>query len=618
MAWEKGLQKTVRVEDSLSIAKMLEGNVTDDVARDMLFRLFRDNLGFAWAFFSRQKLFEFQEIIMNGWFRKDYSIFVAGRGVGKSYLLAVFCLMYCIFYPGCKIVLVANNFRRVKDIFSQMEKFLKSRPAVFLRQCFFENMGKQNDQYILKCRNGSQIKGLPLGVGENLRGERANVLIIDEGLLISEHIQETILRPFLTAKLDVKEQDEIKAREDYLISVGKMKEEDRWVFPNNKLIITSSASYQFEYLYEGIYKPYIKNISDDSKDRTPIDPSYFAARMSYEALPPNSIMDESVIAAASDGKKEDPTFQREYCARFVDASDSYFNIRKLHECTVKDGQLPTVQVRGLKDAEYILAIDPAYGNSRANDFFAMGVYQLDPETRRIIQVHSYGKAGEDVKHHFQYLIYLLNSFNIVYLVIDASGTEFIDAFNNSELARIHGKSLGYITADFEDENYPHQISIAKREHNRERGTIVYPQKFSGPNNRRMNEYLQGGISAEKVWFGSRICQNKNAFNAAVDFQMPFPFMTEENQPYTIGEFLRDQDDWVKATKAQLALIQVGSTGMGTLQYDIPTHLKKSKSATRARRDNYTCLLMAYYASKHYFDMLYTPDEAQSTFVPMLF
>ena len=35
-----------------------------------------------------------------------------------------------------------------------------------------------------------------------------------------------------------------------LIKQGKMTEEERYVWPNNKLIALSSASYKFEYMYK--------------------------------------------------------------------------------------------------------------------------------------------------------------------------------------------------------------------------------------------------------------------------------------------------------------------------------------------------------------------------------
>ena len=137
--------------------------------------------------------------------------------------------------------------------------------------------------------------------------------------------------------------------------------------------------------------------------------------------------------------------------------------------------------------------------------------------------------------------------------------------------------------------------------------------------RIINEYLQGGISAGKVWFGSPIAMHEAIFNNTVtSFELPFLFKDHDGEVYSLDQFIQDQDDWIAQTKRQLALIEVKPTGLGTLQYDIPSHLKKSKNEKRARRDNYTCLLMGYYASKHYFDMLFTEDDVAPTSFPIMF
>ncbi len=629
MSWEVGFQPRRPKRNLLAEIEAEKGILSDERARVLLGGFFRQNLGITWQLLSKQKLLlPIQELILNAWFEKDYSLVVAGRGVGKSYMIAVFVCLYCLFNENARIVLVANNFRRVKDIFGQVERFLNEKGAHLLRENFelksisTVKMGKQNDQYLLNCRNGSYVKGLPLGVGENLRGERANVLIIDEGLLISEHVQTTILEPFLTARSDAGLRMEVVQKENELIEAGLLLPSERLVFPNNKLIITSSASYQFEYLYEGLFNPYIKKIMKENQDTSIKDPSYFVSRISYEAIPPDTILDESVFKAAKERGADNPNFRREYCAHFVDSSDGYFNVKRLHECTVPDGEQPTVQVMGNKRAEYILAIDPAYGESKSNDFFAMGVYMIQPETRQIIQVHSYGRAGGDIKDNFNYLVYLLTYFNIVWVAIDDSGTEFIQGFNESVIARQHNLSLGFINCDFDadDQNYTQQILEAKYQWNVTSRKFVYGQRFSSQTIRRMNEYLHDGIAGKKVWFGSRMEQHQAIYDSVIsNFKLPFAFKNVEDEDYLLSDFISDQDDWIAQTKRQLALIEVKSTGLGTLQYNIPSHLRKSTSATRARRDNYTCLLMAYYASKHYFDMMSTEDNIQPMgFTPIFF
>jgi hypothetical protein len=309
---------------------------------------------------------------------------------------------------------------------------------------------------------------------------------------------------------------------------------------------------------------------------------------------------------------------------FVDASDSFFDIKKLHECTVKDGKSPSVQVIGERFSEYILTIDPSYSSSTASDYFAMGVYQLCRERRTITQVHSYGRAGADIREHYEYLAYILLHFNIVYLTIDASGTEFIDSFNNSTVAKAANLSLGYINADLEEEGkeYGKQVKEARRQYSKENRKFVYPQLFTANWLRKANYELQAAIAAEKIWFGSRLSFH-SSYDEATKFEMPYAFKDHKGKPYQEAdgdrtvEFLDDQDNWIEETKSQLARIEVTSTGIGgTMRFDLPKVMKNSKKEGRPRRDNYTCLLMAYYSSRHFFDIMEKPDKpTQMGFVP---
>ncbi len=85
-------------------------------------------------------------------------------------------------------------------------------------------------------------------------------------------------------------------------------------------------------------------------------------------------------------------------------------------------------------------------------------------------------------------------------------------------------------------------------------------------------------------------------------------------------FLSDQDDMIQETKDQLGLIEVQMTVAGSYQFNIPHHIRKSKDAERARRDNYTCLLMAATAAKNYFAVIKRPIEPESdnTIMPVMF
>jgi hypothetical protein len=618
MAWTTGNQKIIHHEDYNQVLKQFDGKYFDEhEAKITLAKFLKSNLGQTFQMLTQVELEPFQELILKGLFEADNSLVVAGRGVSKSFLIAALCILTPIFCPYAKVCIISANFRSSRRILEQCEKWIKDKnKGRVARACFPNEMRKANDIFKWVLPNGAEIFALPLSTGEGLRGTRATHLIVDEGLLISKEIQDSIIRPFLTAKQNFQEQKQIKEAEDYLISQGTITEADRFVFPRNKYMVFSSASYQFEYLYE-MYQNWCGQIDKPPKDN-PNPPRYFVMRMSYEAVPDNSFIDLTQIhAAKANGGENTDYFKREYRAIFSDAGDSYFNPKRMHECTIPIGDYPTIQVKGDKDTQYLLAIDPAYGDAKSNDFFGMAVYMLIPQERRIILVHSYAKAGADLKEHFQYFTYLTTHFNIVWTMIDASGDEFIHGYNESTLGQNNQFHIMDVNFD-KAENYMEEMSKCKREYNLTGKKIIYAQKFTSDNNRKMNEFLHNQINAKKGWFASRISNNEEALKKAVTFSFPFPFYDKHGQEFGIVEYLEDQDYWINETKAQTAMIEVKSTALGALQYDLPQHMKRSDNPNRPRKDLYTCLLLANYGAKFYFDMMFTDiPQVNSYFRPVL-
>ena len=158
--------------------------------------------------------------------------------------------------------------------------------------------------------------------------------------------------------------------------------------------------------------------------------------------------------------------------------------------------------------------------------------------------------------------------------------------------------------------YTKAINFTKNEYNLSARRICWAQQFSGNSiSRRMNENLQNAINAKKIWFASSCKMNEAAFDKFKDFSLPYAFKDNSDQIYSLYDFIDDQDAWIPETKNQLALIEVKATSGGTMQYDLPQGLRRLKSDKRPRKDNYTCLLIAAWAARYYFDMLFCPEEA---------
>lgn len=68
-------------------------------------------------------------ILQEMWFRK-FPILIGSRGLGKSFLLALYSVLRMVFMPGRKIVMTGAGFRQSKVIFEYMEKIWYGAPLL--------------------------------------------------------------------------------------------------------------------------------------------------------------------------------------------------------------------------------------------------------------------------------------------------------------------------------------------------------------------------------------------------------------------------------------------------------------------------------------------------------
>lgn len=601
------------VKDVNAELSQLKGFLNDKEAKISLAKFLRANLGFSTELISGVKLAPYQEIHLKAMMNRNFNMCVFGRGCGKSFMAAVFCFLQCIFEPNTKILIAGPTFRTARFIFNNLEKIVQSPGAELLGQCFGAKT-KRNDQFEWQI-NGGSIVAIPLN-GEKIRGFRANILVLDEFLLLPEEIIKNVLMPFLVAPQNIKERMEIREFEDKLIEENLMKEEDRMVFENtSKMIALSSASYTFENLYK-TYTEWCEKINSPEKGEA----TYFVSQMSYEALP-EEMIDKTIIEEAQAGGSSHSGFLREYCAQFTDGSDSYFNAKKMEECTLKTGESPHTLMKGDRNKKYILGIDPNMSDSPNADYFAMAVMEYDEEKKQGVLVHTYAGLG-NLKNHVNYFYYILTNFNIVFMILDNAGADtFLAACNQSSLFK--SKDLEIKVFDFnselEGQDYENQLRVARNQYNLENKKISFNQVFTTNFIRKANEHLQACIDYKKVWFASRTASDEKAFNETIGLNIPIELMkTEDKKDWGILDFIENQDDFIYQTKKQCVLIEHSSTSRGTQSFDLPQHLKRSASANKARKDNYSAFMLANWAIKCYNDIMNSPKEQESvTFSPIM-
>ena len=166
----------------------------------------------------------------------------------------------------------------------------------------------------------------------------------------------------------------------------------------------------------------------------------------------------------------------------------------------------------------------------------------------------------------------------------------------------------------EEVEYDKETRRVRREYNKESGKIVFKQIFGSDWLRKANEHLQASIDHKKIWFASKTVANPSQFNKQSAYSVPIKYTGAEN----ILDLIETQDDLIYQTKKQCALVEVKSTARGTQTFDLPQHLKRSTSVNRARKDNYTTLMLANWTLKCYYDIMkVNKEDFGATFNPIM-
>lgn len=597
------------VEDVNIRLGLLKGDLDDDVAKITLIDFLRRNIGFTVELLTGISLYPDQIIVLKGLLNRNYCLNVWGRGVGKTFIGALYCVLQTLFEPNTNILIAGPTFRTSRFIFNHIEKIASSKGGRML----FDAIGKpikRPDEYRWSINEGS-IVAIPLN-GEKIRGFRANVLLIDEFLLMGEEMVEKILMPYLVAPGGIGDRKKIREQETRLIKKGLMKEDEREEFKNqSKLIALSSASYTCEYLYKK-YEEFCKHIYSD--DKSVHGATFFVSQFAWDSINPDRI-DKSIIELAQSNESNSANFRREYGAEFIDGSDSYFSMKKMIECTIPDGESPSMLLRGSKDGKYILSFDTNASNSTRGDDFAMTIIELDADFKGGTVVHSYAEAGRDLKDHIKYFYYLMTNFNVVMICGDHAGHhQFIDSANESEHFKRVGMELKIM--DFEPckdgEELQEELKKGRREYNTQAGRIIFTQLFREESIRRMNEQLQGCIDFKKIWFGSSIKGDGATFERAAGAGVDVKFLDYEN----VMELIDEQDILVRQTKYQCAAIELKTSSRGAQTFDLPQIFKRDTTSTRLRKDSYTSLMLGCWGMKQYHDIMNLPAESVDvSFVP---
>jgi intein/homing endonuclease len=140
--------------------------------------------GFTCKYILNKELMPFQLAFLQELWYRPFPMLIGSRGLSKSFLLAVYCILKSLFSQGSKIVICGAGFRQAKVVFEYVENIWNNAPI--LRDMVGENWnGRPNgakhetDKWVFRIGD-SVISALPLGSGQKIRGQRASTIIAEE------------------------------------------------------------------------------------------------------------------------------------------------------------------------------------------------------------------------------------------------------------------------------------------------------------------------------------------------------------------------------------------------------------------------------------------------------
>jgi len=244
-----------------------------------------------WTYYYRNNLHKFCEDYLNINYLKLFQIilltmmdfsnhfmFIASRGLGKTFLVALYCVCRCVLYPGTKIIVASGNLNQAKEIIGKIEKeFIPKSPLLNME---IKKINTTGSPYVL-FGNGSFIEAVASNQGA--RSRRAHIIIVDEFRLVPKDIIEMVLKRFIASE-----------RTPGFMSTPEYKNEKEKYIERNKEFYMTSAWFKNHWSWLSLLS-YAKNLISDKK--------YFLCAFPYQMAIKEGLLNKEQVEEVTNSYK---------------------------------------------------------------------------------------------------------------------------------------------------------------------------------------------------------------------------------------------------------------------------------------------------------------------------
>ena len=203
-----------------------------------------------------------------------FIVVCAGRRVGKSLVMSVKALWFAYTHPKSSTLIVAATQRQSMLMFDKLLGHIYDSPLLSVSVT-------RKTRTIIELSNGSRIVALPCGrYGKTLRGENADLVIIDEAAFVPEEVITNVMMPMIATT-------------------------------NGKMILLSTPYDKAHFFYKAFNSPRWSKYRFKTSDNPLVTQEYLDMQLE------------------SSGEK---AFRQECLAEFVDDESTYFPMELLRPC----------------------------------------------------------------------------------------------------------------------------------------------------------------------------------------------------------------------------------------------------------------------------------------------
>uniref|UniRef100_A0A6M3KCY8 Putative terminase n=1 Tax=viral metagenome TaxID=1070528 RepID=A0A6M3KCY8_9ZZZZ len=435
------------------------------------------------------QLIWFQRLALMDLWDKSAVFLLFGRGVGKTFLLALYASMYAILFPEAEIGYYTPTAKQWDVFWDYIGRFIINCP-LFSDSVYVPKNGKpiKRDKGTVKMvfKNGSSIESISLN--EQARGRRNHIAIFDEYKDHDINMINTIALHYLDVERLVHK------------------------FPKryNKQIYATTGFYTWNHAYlKYVFYKYQELLGD--KEYSLLE--YDHRDVDLAPNSPYTMSSNIREQIRNEPSMTEDKFNMEMYCKICSESDAIFTYRLLDSTKVtpredpveilteavlegqNEGERPEVALyRGCQYRKYVMGID----NARVvnGDNFALQIMELDDSNRICKLVHSLALNGCPLPIQAMKIFELVKKFNIVRIYID----------NDS-----YGKSLKDLLAHgSEQNNLPPLLDIDDKIHQNITGRhIIRMYSFTVANIMEMFDKLKSAFEDGRLKFPVDLFRNED-------------------------------------------------------------------------------------------------------------